>query len=55
MGFPGDSTVKNSAMQELQETQVWSLVWEDSPEKGMATYSSILNLKKSHGQRSLEG
>ena len=26
----------------MQETQVWSLVWEDLLEKGMATHSSIL-------------
>jgi len=26
----------------MQETQVWSLGWEDSQEKGMATHSSIL-------------
>ena len=29
-------------MQELQETQVQSLGWEDSLEEGMATYSNIL-------------
>ena len=29
-------------MQETQETQVWSLGWEDPLEEGMATYSSIL-------------
>ena len=29
-------------MQEIQETQVQSLGWEDPLEKGMATYSSIL-------------
>ena len=29
-------------MQEIQETQVRSLGWEDSPEKEMATHSSIL-------------
>ena len=28
-------------MQETQEAQVWSLGWEDSLEKGMATHSSI--------------
>ena len=27
----------------MQETQVQSLVWEDSLEKGMFTHSSILN------------
>ena len=26
----------------VQETQVWSLGWEDPLEKGMATHSSIL-------------
>ena len=26
----------------MQETQVWSLGWEDPMEKGMATHSSIL-------------
>ena len=26
----------------IRETQVWSLGWEDPPEKGMATHSSIL-------------
>ena len=26
----------------VQETQVWSLGWEDPLEKGMTTYSSIL-------------
>ena len=35
--------VKNlPAMQELQETQVQSLGWEDPKEKGMATHSGIL-------------
>ena len=34
--------VKNlPAMQETQETQVWSLGWEDSLEKEMATHSNI--------------
>ena len=37
-----------------QETQVWSLSWEDSLEKEMATHSRILAWK-SHGQRSLVG
>ena len=26
----------------MQETQVWSLGWEDPQEKGMATHSNIL-------------
>jgi len=34
--------VKNlPAMQEIQETWVQSLAWEDPLEKGMATHSSI--------------
>ena len=42
-GFPGGSVVKNlPAMQEMQETWVSSLGWEDSLEKEMATHSSIL-------------
>ena len=31
-----------SAKQEIQETRVQSLGWEDPLEKGMATHSSIL-------------
>ena len=32
-GFRGDSAIKNQpVMQEMQETQVWSLDWEDPPE-----------------------
>jgi len=43
MGFPGGSVVKTlPAMQELQETRVQSLDWEDPLEEGMATHSSIL-------------
>ena len=43
MGFPGGSVVKNPpAMQELQETWVWSLGQEDALEEGMATHSIIL-------------
>ena len=30
---------------EMQETWVRSLVWEDPLEKGMATHSSILDLR----------
>ena len=30
------------AMQGIQETQVWSLGWEDPPEEEMATHSSTL-------------
>ena len=42
-GFPGGSAVRNPpAMQELQETWVWSLGQEDPLEEGMATHSSIL-------------
>ena len=39
----------------MQETQVRSLGWEDSLEKGMATHSSISCLENPHGQRSLAG
>ena len=43
VGFPGGSAIKNlPVMQELQETQVWSLDQEESLEEGMATHSSIL-------------
>ena len=43
VGFPSGSVVKNQPeMQELQETQIRSLHWEDPLEKGMATHSSIL-------------
>ena len=41
-------------MQEMQETQVWSLVWENPLEKEMQP-SSIFLPGKSHGKRSLEG
>ena len=40
IGFPGASDGKESAA--VQETQVQSLVGEDSLERGMATHSSIL-------------
>ena len=41
-------------MQEMQETLVQYLSWEDPLEKEMATRPSIL-AGKSHGQRSLAG
>ena len=43
LGFPGDSDSKESAC----NTGDWirSLGWEDPPEKGMATYSSVLAWK----------
>ena len=42
-GFSDGSAVKNlPAMQEMQETWVQSLGWEDPLEEGMATHSSIL-------------
>ena len=41
-GFPGGSVIKNlPVMQELQETWVQSLDWEDPLGKGMATHSRI--------------
>ena len=43
VGFPGGSAVKNQpTMQELQETQVWSLGQQDPLEKGIATHPNIL-------------
>ena len=42
LGFPGGSAAKNlPAPEELQETWVWSLGWEDPLEEGMAIHSSI--------------
>ena len=41
-------------MQEVEETWVRSLGWDDPMEEGMATNSSIL-AGKSHAQRSLAG
>ena len=40
LAFPVAQLVKNRP--EMQETWVWSLGWEDTLEKGKATYSSIL-------------
>ena len=40
MGFPGALVVKS--LSAMQETQVWSLGWEDPLEQGLATHSSIL-------------
>ena len=55
-GFPRASVVRNlPAVQETQETQVWSLGQEDPLDVGMATYFQYLCLGKSHGQRSLVG
>ena len=52
-GFPDGSQVKNlPAMQEMQDTWVQSLGWEDPLEEEIATHSSILAWK-SHGQRNL--
>ena len=42
-GFLGGSVVKNSPV--MQETQVQSLSQEDPLEEGMATHSSILDVK----------
>ena len=41
--IPGGLVVKN--LPKIQETQVWFLGWEDSLEKQIATYSSILAWK----------
>ena len=43
MGFPGGAVAKNPpAMQEMQETRVRSLGWEDPLEEGMSSCPSIL-------------
>ena len=43
MGFPDGSVVKIlPAMQEMQETKVWSLGQEDSLEQEMTIHSSII-------------
>ena len=48
MGLPGGSAVQNlPAMQELQETWVQSLGWQDPLEEGMATHSSTLAWRSS--------
>ena len=48
LGFPGGSVVNNPpAMQKTQETQIWSLWWEEPLKEGMATqsqYSCLENL-----------
>ena len=46
MGLPSGSVVKNlHAVQETQETQVWSLGREEPLEEKMATHSNILAWK----------
>ena len=41
--FPGGTGGKEPACQcRRQEMQIWSLGWEDSLEKGIATHSNIL-------------
>ena len=44
-GFPDGSAERPSTLQEIQETQIQSLAWEDLLEEEMATYSSILALR----------
>ena len=54
-GFLNDSVVKNtSAIQEMKEMWVLSLVQENPPKEEMATHSSILALE-TPGSRSLAG
>ena len=44
--FPGGAVVKSlPAMQQIQETLVRSLGWEDPLEESMATHCSILSWK----------
>ena len=48
--------VKNPpAMQEIEEILAQSLGWKDPLEEGMATCSSTLAWRRTHGQRSLVG
>ena len=55
VGFLSGSAVKNQPeVQELQETQIQSLGWEDPLEEGMATHSSVFAWRI-HGQRTLAG
>ena len=60
-GIPGSSVTKNPpALQELQETQVRSLGWEDSLKEEMArileySWNTPVFMEESHGQRSLSG
>ena len=55
LGFPGGAVAKTPpAMQEMQETRVRSLGWEDPLEEGMSTSLVFLH-GKSHGQRSMAG
>ena len=56
MGFPGSEVPGiHLPMQEAQETPVPSLGREDPLEEEMATHSSVLTGKQSHGSRSLVG
>ena len=41
-GFPDGSAESPSTLQEIQETQIQSLAWEDLLEEEMATYYSTL-------------
>ena len=41
-GFPDGSAERPSTLQEIQETQIQSLAWEDLLEEEMATYYSTL-------------
>ena len=50
-GFPAGAVVKNPT----QETQVWSLSWEDSPGEGNSNPTPVFLPGESHGQRSLVG
>ena len=46
LGFPSDSAAKNlPVMQEMQETWVQSLGWDDPLVEEMATHSSMVPLR----------
>ena len=55
MGLPSGSVTKNpTATQEMQDTQVQFLGWEDPLEEGMQS-TPIFLPGESHGQRRLVG
>ena len=55
LGFP-DASGKEPTCQcrRCKETQVLSLGWEDPLEEGMATHSSILVWRISHGENPMD-
>ena len=54
LGFPCGSAGKKKNPPVMRETWVWSLGWEDPPEKGKATHSSNSGLENSMGCKELD-